>query len=110
MGLNGHGISIDNKPSNPGTLNAWLKANRGYTQGDDLEVSAERYPGQAARSRPLYSFSWLARHGNTVAWRLGCRTRTQPPTLPPAAITGERLAQDQRLHGILAVRWHAHSK
>jgi len=40
MGLNGHGISIDNKPSNPGTLNAWLKANRGYTQGDDLEESA----------------------------------------------------------------------
>lgn len=40
MALNGHGISIAGQPSNPGTLNAWLKANNGYTQDDDLEVPA----------------------------------------------------------------------
>lgn len=31
MALAGLGVSIDNAPSNPGSLNAWLEANNGYT-------------------------------------------------------------------------------
>jgi len=39
MGLNGHSIAIADKVSNPGTLNAWLRTHKGYTQQDDLEVN-----------------------------------------------------------------------
>jgi len=30
MALNGYGVKIDGKDSNPGTLNAWLENNQGY--------------------------------------------------------------------------------
>lgn len=36
MGLAGHQISIDGHPSNPGTLNEYLKQNGGYTEQNDL--------------------------------------------------------------------------
>lgn len=42
MALNYYHITIGHQPVNPGTLNAWLRANNGYS-GDDLEeVSLER--------------------------------------------------------------------
>ena len=31
MAINGKGIRIGNNESNPGTLNAWLRGNKGYT-------------------------------------------------------------------------------
>ena len=36
MGLAGWKISIDGQASNPGTLNAWLKENAGYTSSNNL--------------------------------------------------------------------------
>ena len=39
MGLNGWGVYVDAETSNPGTLNAWLKKNGGYS-GDDLIENA----------------------------------------------------------------------
>ena len=36
MGLSGWKISVAGNPSNPGTLNSWLKENSGYTTGNDL--------------------------------------------------------------------------
>ena len=36
MAIGGKGITISGASSNPGTLNSWLKANGGYTQGNDL--------------------------------------------------------------------------
>ena len=35
-GLAGYNISIDGAPSNPGTLNAWLRDNNGYDGSNDL--------------------------------------------------------------------------
>ncbi|EDQ92457.1 uncharacterized protein MONBRDRAFT_22141 [Monosiga brevicollis MX1] len=37
MALNSAGISIDGNAANPGTLNAWLKANGGYVDGEDMD-------------------------------------------------------------------------
>lgn len=43
MALDGHKIKINNGTGSytatPGSLNAWLKANGGYTQGNDMEES-----------------------------------------------------------------------
>jgi len=36
MALNGHGFEISGQPANPGTLNAWLRNNQGYTSGSGL--------------------------------------------------------------------------
>ena len=40
MGLHGWDLNIGGEPSNPGTLNEWLKENNGYTQGNNLIESA----------------------------------------------------------------------
>lgn len=37
MALAGRSIQVAGQTSNPGTLNAWLRANGGYTQDNDLE-------------------------------------------------------------------------
>ena len=36
MSINGWGIPIAGQPSNPGSLNAWLRDNSGYTPQSDL--------------------------------------------------------------------------
>lgn len=40
MALNGHGITISGKASNPGALNAWLRNNKGYVSGDNFAEAA----------------------------------------------------------------------
>ena len=40
MALNGHNITVDGAPANPGTLNKWLLANGGYVPHNDLVESA----------------------------------------------------------------------
>ncbi|EFA84633.1 hypothetical protein PPL_01623 [Heterostelium album PN500] len=37
MSLAGKGIQVDGQLATPGTLNAWLKTNQGYTSNDELE-------------------------------------------------------------------------
>lgn len=40
MALNGSGVRVGENGTNPGSLNAWLRANGGYTSGDDFIESA----------------------------------------------------------------------
>ena len=40
MALAGHGIDVAGSGANPGSLNAWLRANGGYTPTNDFEESA----------------------------------------------------------------------
>lgn len=63
MALNYYHISIDGQSANPGTLNKWLKANNGYTSGNDfIENRLEKlsplikYRGQKERE-PIIKLS-----------------------------------------------------
>lgn len=40
MGLNGNDVAVAGATATPGTLNAWLRTHKGYSDGDDLEESA----------------------------------------------------------------------
>ena len=52
MALRQHGINIDGKIATPGTLNAWLRSNKGYLQGtDDFDEVAIQELGTPSQVR-----------------------------------------------------------
>ena len=60
--LFGKNISIAGQPSNPGTLNAWLRGHNGYDANNDLEVITTRRIGvSAGRPADRLVVGWLGR-------------------------------------------------
>lgn len=83
MALAQRGILIDGKPSTPGSLNTWLRANGGYLAGtNDLEESAV-----AGVSPTRISWTNSSMHRTNDLGKLSSPNPTQPSLNPHPNLT-----------------------